>query len=59
MYDIFENPRYLGKHVIIVRGKVYSSNTGEGASRILRRVDRLYPNATPEIAYLFKGNLTV
>lgn len=55
MYDIFKNPRYRGKHVILVAGKVYTAKTGEGALTILKKLEKTLPMITPEIAYLPKA----
>lgn len=54
MRDVFSNPRYRGKHIILVGGNVYTAKTGEGASRILQKVKKKYPEETPQVAYLPK-----
>ena len=59
MMDIFKNPRYRGKHVILAAGKIFTAKTGEGAAEILRKLEKTNPNATPEVAYLPKGHLIV
>lgn len=56
MMDIFKNPRYRGKHVILAAGKIYTAKTGEGASEILKKVRKKYPGLTPEVAYLPKAH---
>lgn len=56
MMDIFQNPRYRGKHVILAVGKVYTAKTGEGAAEILRKLREKQPNVIPEIAYLPKAH---
>lgn len=56
MTDIFKNPRYRGKHVILAAGQVYTAKTGEGAAEILRKLRGKYPNITPEVAYLPKAH---
>ncbi len=56
MMDIFKNPRYRGKHVVLAAGKIYTANTGEGTSEILRKIREKYPNLTPEVAYLPKAH---
>jgi hypothetical protein len=56
MMDIFKNPRYRGKHVILAAGKLYTAKTGEGASEILKKVRRNNPDIVPEIAYLPKAH---
>ena len=56
MMEIFKNPRYRGKHVILAAGKVYTAKTGEGAAAILKNIREKYPSVTPEIAYLPKAH---
>jgi hypothetical protein len=56
MTDIFANPRYRGKHVILAAGKVFTAKTGEGAAEILRKLEKKYPEVTPEVAYLPKAH---
>ncbi len=56
MMDIFQNPRYRGKHVILAVGKVYTAKTGEGAAEILRKLREKQPDVIPEIAYLPKSH---
>lgn len=55
MMDIFKNPRYRGKHIILVAGKIYTAKTGKGAAAILRKLDRTDPNLVPEVAYIPKA----
>lgn len=52
MPEVFKNPRYRGKHVILIAGKIFTANTGEGAAKILADIRKKYPNDTPEVAYL-------
>ena len=56
MIDIFQNPRYRGKHVILAAGKIYTAKTGDGAAEILKKLEKTHPNAVPEIAYLPKAH---
>jgi hypothetical protein len=55
MHDVFGNPRYRGKHVVLAAGKLYTAKTGEGVSEILMRLEKTHPHAIPEIAYLPKA----
>ena len=55
MSEIFKNPRYRGKHVILAAGKIYTAKTGEGAAEILKKLEKKYPDITPEVAYLPKA----
>jgi len=56
MTDLFKNPRYRGKHVILAAGKIYTAKTGEGAGEILEKIRGKYPGVIPEIAYLPKAH---
>ena len=56
MMDIFSNPRYRGKHVILAAGKIYTAKTGDGAAEILREIRNKHPGITPEVAYLPKAH---
>lgn len=55
MPEIFKNPRYRGKHVILAAGKIYTAKTGDGALEILKKIRKKFPDITPEIAYLPKS----
>lgn len=55
MMDIFGNPRYRGKHVILIGGKIFTAKTGEGAAEILKKAEKDYPKEIPEVAYLPKA----
>ena len=56
MMDIFKNPRYRGKHVILAAGKIYTAKTGEGAAEILRKLEKTHAEVVPEVAYLPKAH---
>lgn len=56
MPDIFKNPRYRGKHVILAAGELFTAKTGEGAAKILEKIRKQHPEITPEIAYLPKAH---
>lgn len=59
MHDIFQNPRYQGKHVVLVAGKVFTAKSGQGASKILKTVREKFPREIPEIAYLPKAGTLI
>lgn len=52
MQEVITNPRYKGKHIVVVAGKVFTAKTGEKASKILEEARRKYPKETPAITYL-------
>jgi len=59
MNKIFNNPRFRGKHVIVVAGKIFTAKTGEKASQILKEVRRKYPGKTPAITYIPKADALI
>lgn len=59
MMEVFKNPRYRGKHVILAAGKLYTAKTGEGALTILHRLEKRQPNVIPEVAYLPKAKTLI
>ena len=52
--EIFSNPAYFGKHVVVVDDKVSVATTGEEAVRILEDVRKRYPGKKPILAYIPK-----
>lgn len=52
--EIFSNPAYFGKHVVVVDHEVYEATTGEEAVRILEEVRKKYPEKQPMLAYIPK-----
>lgn len=52
MEKILNDTAYKGKHVIVVAGRIFTANTGEGAAKILEQVERDYPDEIPEITYI-------
>ena len=55
MTEVFKNPRYRGKHVVLAAGKIYTAKTGEGAAKILKDLEKIQPKVIPEVAYLPKA----
>lgn len=55
MPEIFKNPRYRGKHIVLASGKIYTAKTGEGVEQILKKLEKTQPCVTPEVAYLPKA----
>jgi hypothetical protein len=59
MSDIYNNPHYRGKHVIIAFGKIFTAKTGEGATVILEKLEKKDPKEIPTIAYIPKNKLAI
>jgi len=43
MRDVLKSSRYRGKHVVVAAGKVFTAKTGEGALKILEKVEKKHP----------------
>lgn len=52
MEKVLNDPKYKGKHVIVVAGKIFTANTGDGAGNILTQVRKNYPGLTPAVTYI-------
>ncbi|MBI4127781.1 MAG: hypothetical protein HY459_01790 [Parcubacteria group bacterium] len=51
-HKIYSDPRYKGKHVIVMAGKIYTAKTGEKAYRLLQQLRKKHPRATPLVTYI-------
>lgn len=56
MVRVMSNPRYRGKHVVVVAGKVYTATSGAKANKLLDKLEREYPKETPAITYIPKSD---
>lgn len=50
--EIFSNPAYFGKHIVVVNGEVHEARTGEEAVKILEQVRKKYPDKQPTLTYI-------
>lgn len=50
--DIFMDPHYRGKHIVMIAGKIFTAKTGKEASKIFDRATKKYPGKTPLITYV-------
>lgn len=52
---IFQDPKFRGKHIIVVAGRVFTAKTGKEAVKIFNKVTAKYPHAKPNVAYIPKA----
>ena len=52
MYQVYNNPKYAGKHIVAVGGKIYVAQTGEEAIKIFAEQIKKHPNETPLTTYV-------
>ena len=49
---IYKNPKYKGRHIIIIGGKIYATKTGRNSSDMLEKLLKKYPKEIPTITYI-------
>lgn len=59
MIKIMNNPRYKGKHVVLIAGKVFTAKTGTQANKLLDKLEKRYPKETPAVTYIPKANALI
>ncbi len=57
--SILSNPRYRGKHLVIVKDKIFTALTGQEAARIFRKVTKEHPKEKPTITYVPKEEMLI
>lgn len=55
----YKNPKYSGKHVIIIGGKIHAKKTGSAKSALLEQLIKKYPKQTPIVAYIPKEDALI
>ncbi len=53
------NPQYRGKHIIMIKGKIYSAKNGKEATLLFDRLTKKYPSYTPTLAYVPKEDALI
>lgn len=53
------NPKYRGKHIIMIKGKIYTASNGKKASLIFDRLTKEYPKEIPTLAYVPKEDALI
>lgn len=57
--EIFSNPAYFGKHIVVLDNAVHVAITGDEAVRILEELRKQYPDKKPIIAYIPKDETLI
>ena len=53
------NPRYRGKHLIVIEGKVFVARSAADATRLFDRVTQAHRRATPTLLYIPKADALI
>lgn len=56
---LFSDPKYFGKHVIVVGGKIYVASTGDQAAKIFEEQSKKHPGETPLATYVPENNALI
>lgn len=54
LFKIYQNPKYKGKHIIIMGNKIYATKTGKAKTQLLNELLIKYPDEIPTITYIPK-----
>ena len=57
--QVYANPRYRGKWLILIRGKVFRDPKGMAGVRKLKTLLKRYPGETPTIVYVPKAETLI
>ena len=53
------NPRYRGKHLIVVEGKIFVARSAADAPRLFDRVTRTHRGAVPTLLYIPRADALI
>jgi len=56
---IYKNPKYSGKHIIVIGKKVFAKKTGAAKSKLLEKLIKKYPKDTPIVSYIPKEDTLI
>jgi hypothetical protein len=56
---VYANPRYRGKHLIVVEDEVFVARSAAEAPRLFDRVIRAHPGATPTLIYVPRADALI
>ena len=59
VHKIYTDPKYSGKHIVAIAGKIFTADTGSEAVRIFAREVKKYPNETPLGTYIPKADTLI
>lgn len=57
--SIMSNPKYQGKHIVAIAGKVFTAITGDKAAKIFDEQTKKYPGEIPITTYIPKADTLI
>jgi len=52
-------PKYRGKHIVMIAGKIYTARNAKQATKIFDRLTKKYPHQSPTITYIPKEDTLI
>ncbi len=52
IHQIYNDPKYAGKHVVAIDGNIFVAKTGDEAAKIFAEQTKKHPGATPMGTYV-------
>ena len=59
MLHVMGNPKYKGKHIVVIGKKIFTARTGNEANKLLDKLEKQYPGETPAITYIPKEDTLI
>lgn len=59
MVNIMSDPKYKGKHIVVIDDKIFTATSGKEANKILDKLEKRYPKETPAITYIPKEDTLI
>lgn len=59
LVEVYQNPKYKGKHIVIIGDRVYAARTGKAKSLLLDKLLKKYPDQTPTITYIPRADTLI
>ncbi|KKP60547.1 MAG: hypothetical protein UR54_C0011G0011 [Candidatus Roizmanbacteria bacterium GW2011_GWA2_34_18] len=59
MIKIMSDPKYQGKHVILIADQIYTAKTGKEANKIVDRLEKKFPKEIPAMTYIPKADTLI
>ncbi|PIP16202.1 MAG: hypothetical protein COX46_03675 [bacterium (Candidatus Ratteibacteria) CG23_combo_of_CG06-09_8_20_14_all_48_7] len=56
---VYSEPKYKGKHIIIIGGRIFAAKTGLTASKMLEELIKKHPRSTPSLTYIPKADTLI
>ena len=57
--QVISNPKYRGRHLVMIAGKVFVAKTGKEAAKVFDRVTKKYNKQIPTITYIPKADTLI